>query len=246
LKKKMLVLFLVALIAAVAYLYTRPTLPVLSIDKVYNVTNVGDTVLVNMTLNNVPSCGGWETTLVWDPSVANLTTGGINFTQPAFGGPSVGLFEGPFLKNVASTLFIVNSADNKKGEAVVGAVFVSAGQAASGTGVVLAMNFTILRVGTTTIEMRPPFAGANQSVVVDAKNHLVDHAEAYGLVTEKGPPPVWTSADFQNTTIATEVVVLGAASSVAYWRTHPRPPRSERRKAELQPILEREDQAESN
>lgn len=246
-KKKILVLLLaVVLIAAMAYLYTRPTLPVLSIDKVYNATNVGDTVLVNATLSNVPGCGGWMIALVWDPYIAKLTTGGPNFAQPAFGGPTVGLFEGPFLRDAGATHFIVNSADNEKGMAILGVVFATVGQTASGTGVVLAMNFTIVHAGTTAIKMLPPFASVNHSLVVDAKNKGLDHAEANGLITEKGPPPIWASVDFQNTLIAGELVVLLAASGSIYWRTHPRPPKSLKRKAELQPVIEPEDQGESS
>lgn len=120
--------------------------------------------------------------------------------------------------------------------------FPGGSHSASGTGVILTINFTVVKVGTTTIETRPPSTLWNQSLIADSSNHLVDHAEAYGLITSEGPPPVWTSADFQTTTITGEVVVLGVASAVIYQRRHPRPPKHERRKAELQPVVVPEDQ----
>jgi hypothetical protein len=239
LKKKILVLVVVAIIAVSAYLYSRPALPRISIDKVYNVTKVGDTVLLNVTLNNVVNCGGWMTTIAWDPYIAKLTKGG---TQPANGAPAVDIIEGPFLQTAAPTYLMLNYANNTKGEIVVGVAFQVPGTGTSGTGVVLTMNFTILHVGTTTVEFRPPFSTVNQSMVLDKRFNDTAHTEVNGLITDQGPPPTWTNADFQETAIASEVVVLAALSSVVYMRTHRRPPKSARRKAELQPIIDAEDQ----
>ncbi len=118
------------------------------------------------------------------------------------------------------------------------------GTGVSGTGVVLVMNFTIVHPGTTTIEFRPPFPNTNQSIVVDPSQQpqKIGHIEVNGLITDQGPPANWTGAGFQETTIATEVIVLAAATYVVYLRTHPRPPKSARRKAELQPLIDPEDQ----
>jgi hypothetical protein len=243
LKTKALFLVLAVIIAVFAYLYTRPQQPVLSIDKVYDVTEVGKTVMVNVTLGNVPACGGWLIDLVWDPYIATLTTGGPNSTTPASGGEAVVLIDGPFLRKAGSTRFMINSANNTKGEAVLGSLLSNEGQSVSGTGVILMINFTIVRVGTTTIEMKPPSPTVlNQSWIIDASNHPVDHIEVNGLITEKGPPPVWAVADFQSTLIVGEVVVLLAASAIVYQRTHPRPPKSVKRKVELQPVVDPEDQ----
>ena len=244
-KKKMLVLLLVLLIVGLAYyyFYARPMLPALSIDSVYNVTKAGDTILVNVTLSDVSNCGGWETGIAWDPYIANITVGGPNSTLTGSGGPPVDIIEGPFLQSQAPTFLMLNSVDNEKGEAIVGVVFQTPGGAISGTGVVLIMNFTIVHPGTTTIEFRPPFPNKNQSMVVGPSEQTeIGHIEVNGLITDQGPTANWTSAGFQETTIATEVIVLAAATSVVYLRTHPRPPKSARRKAELQPSIEPEDQ----
>jgi hypothetical protein len=177
----LLIFVAVVLLASQPMFRAWADLPVLSVDKV--AAEVGGTVLLNVTLSNVPSCGGWELALVWDPHVVRLTTGGPDSVEPAAGGPPVVLIEGSFLSDVAPTYFIVNSANNQIGRAVVGDVFVSEGSSASGTGIILMMNFTAIRAGTTTIEMRPPFPAVNESAVVDASNRYVNHVEINGLIT---------------------------------------------------------------
>ncbi len=241
-KRKLLFLFLVAIIAVLAFLYTRPTLPTLAVDKVYGVTERGKTILVNVTLNNVPACNGWLVDLTWDPEILRVSSG----PAPYPGGPSVAMTEGSFLKNIGYTHFSINSIDNDRGETVVGAQFFSVGTSASGSGVLLSINFTVLQVGTTTIEINPPSPTLNQSIVTDAQGTIMDHAEVYGLVTNEGPPPIWTDAEFQSTALLGEVAVLGVMTVIGYLKTHPRPPKSARRKAELQPIVDSKDQVESD
>jgi hypothetical protein len=238
LKKKMLFLVVVILIAIMGYLYTRPIQPSLSIDKVYGIANVGDTILVNATLSNVPTCKIWKMTLVWDPTILRLAPGGPNSTRPAEGA-RVDVTEGPFMKEKGSTLFVINTADNERGFVDLGALFSGTG-GVSGTGVIAIFNFTILGVGTTTVETR------NSSLIIDPANHLIAHDEAYGLVTKDGPPPTWESIDFQNNLIIGEIVLLAAASSIIYWRIHPRTSKIERKKAELRPVLAPEDQRETD
>lgn len=241
-KRKALALLLVAVIVVLVYLYTLPAPTVLSIDGVYDVTEVGQTVLLNASLSNVPACGEWVLALVWDPYIAQITIGVPNGTQPAGGGTPVGIFEGPFMVDVAPTHFIINYLDNTNGKAVLGAVFQTPNTETRGTGVIFTMNFTIVHVGTTAVEVQPPFTTENQSLVVTGQNIRVGHSEVNGLITDQGPPANWTSGGFQETTIAAEVIVLAAATSVVYLRTHRRPPKSARRKAELQPSIDPEDQ----
>lgn len=242
-KRKILALVLVVIIAALAYFYTLPTHASISIGSVYNVTKAGETILVNVTLNNAPSCGGWMTGIAWDPYIASITLGGPNSTATG-NGVFADVIEGPFLQNVAPTYLLLNSVDNENGTAVVGDVFQTPGTTSvSGTGVVLSLNFTIIHPGTTTIEFRPPFASKNMSMVVDPSQKIeISHVEVNGLITDQGPPPNWTSAGFQETAIAIEIIVLVVATSIVYMSTHRRPPKSARRKAELQPVIEPEDQ----
>ena len=241
-KRKALILLIVVVIVVLTYLYVLPPPTVLSIDSAYNANEVGQTVLLNATLNNVPGCGGWALVLVWDPNIAQITTGVPNGTVPAAGGPPVGIFEGPFLKDVATTHFIINYVDNENGTAFVGALFTSPGPEAIGTGVIFTINFTIIHVGTTSVEVKPPFTTNNQSIVQNPQGNNIAHSDVDGLITNQGPPPTWTNAAFQETAIGSEILVLAVASSVVYMRTHKRPPKSAKRKAELQPVLDPEDQ----
>lgn len=241
-KGKLLFMLFVIIIAVITYFYVSPTAPVLAIDKIYNVTEAGRTVLVNVTLINVNALGSWMMDLVWDPTMIRLTTGGPNSIQPAAGGPPVELIEGPFMKNAGETRFICNFVDHETGETVVLVVFSNLASSASGSGVILIMNFTVVQAGTTTIEMRPVKPASNQSIVASTSNKLIDHVEVSGLITKEGPPPLWESIDFQNTIIAGEVAVLGTASVVVYLRVHPRPAR---KRTMLQPTIDPEDQGES-
>jgi len=242
LKRKLLFLFLVVIIAVLAFLYTRPPLPVLAVERVYDVTERGKTILVNVTLNNVVACNGWLVNLTWDPEILRVSSG----PPPYPGAPSVAITEGPFLKNVGPTNFGINSFDDVKGEIIVGEQFPNTGTSAGGSGVLLSINFTVLQVGTTTIEINSPSPTLHQSIVAGAQNNIMDHAEVYGLVTNEGPPPIWTDAGFQSTVMLGEVAVLGAMTVIGYLKTHPRPPKSAKRKAELQPIVDSQDQVESD
>ena len=241
-KRKALALLLVVVVAVLVYLYALPPRTVVSIDSAYNVTEVGQTVLLNATLKNVPACGEWSLILAWDPHIAQITTGVPNGTQPSAGGPTAAVFEGPFLKDVAPTYFVMGYLDNENGSAVIGAAFKSSGPEASGSGVIFTVNFTIVHVGTTTVEIQPPSTTENQSEVIGSQMARVAHSDVNGLITNQGPPATWTNAAFQETVIAGEIFVLAVASSVIYFGTHRRPPKSARRKAELQPVIYPEDQ----
>jgi len=167
-------------------------LPTLEIDRVYNMTEAGQTVIVNVTLRNVPStigCVGWNLKLTWDSSVARLTTDGPDSVAPASGGPSVVLIEGPFLRYAGATLFVATSVDNDQGEAVLACVLLDQRMNASGTGVVLMMNFTIVKPGTTALELGSPSPYFNQSVVADASNRVMDHVDIEGWITEREEGP---------------------------------------------------------
>ncbi len=240
-KRKLLFLVLAVLLILAAYLYLRPTQAVLSVDKIYNVSEAGSTVLVNFTLTKVSTCSGWQIKLTWDPYYLNVTSG----QPPYVGGPPVEVREGPFFKTVnASTIMVFNEMNFSKGVMIV-ADFFAPGSAkfVNGTGVILAINFTVVRVGTSTIELNPPSAGVTQSVVADQGNTIMDHNEVNGLITNEGPPPpAWASTGFQTMLIYGEVGVLGVASVIIYVYANPRPPKAEKKRAEFEPVIDTEDQ----
>ena len=232
-KGKGLFLILIVAMVILAYVYTRPPEPELSIDKVYNVMQVGQTVLINITLTNIPSCSGWLINLIWDPYYVTLTS-----NASSTGAVPYNVIEGPFMKDVGPTRnLIFDVLDNANGHMIVGDQFAAAGYSASGTGVIMEMNFTVVHVGTTTVD-----TVGNSSVIADASNHAVDHVEIMGLITNNPAPPFWDGMEFQSTLIAGDVLILLAATGIVYLRANPRPPKSQRRKAELQPIFEPKDE----
>lgn len=229
-RRKLLFLVLVAILAVAAYLYLQPPEPVLSADRVYNVTQTGETIPLNVTLSNVPSCSSWNMKVTWDPIYLRFA----------------GVEEGPFLQSTnKSTFFVLKTLDYANGEMKVAAALTGEGDFVQGTGVICTINFTTVRVGTSTIEFASP-ANGTQAAIGDATgNHEVNHIEISGLISDQATPPVWASTGFQNTLIIGEVVVLCLASGIVYLRAHPRPPKLARRHEELQPKIDTEDQAES-
>jgi len=233
LKRKMLFLVLIALLAVVLYLYLRPPTPILSADQVYNVTEVGQTVPINFTMTNMPGVNGWNMRVTWDP----------NYLQPA------AVEEGPFFQTAASKSFFgITSEDKEIGEMIVADVFLTRGDNVQGTGVILIVNFTTVQVGTSTIELHAPGENGTDVVIGDAQNlNLVGHIEVDGLISNEGSPPVWASTDFQSTIILGEIAVLTAVSGILYLRTHPRQLRvTKSKRVDLQPVLDPEDQRQSN
>ena len=142
-----------------------------------------------------------------------------------------------------SSFFAVTSLDYAHGEMIVADVFLAKETYVQGTGVILTVNFTTVRVGASTIEFGSPSENGTQASLGDAQNvHTLDHVEVAGLVSNEASPPIWTSADFQNNLIVGEIALLSLASGIIYLRTHPRPARVARRREELRPIVEPEDQ----
>jgi hypothetical protein len=219
--------FIVALTIAVAVtisvlcftiLFSKQPLPTMSIDRVYDVTAEGQMVLVNVTLKDVPStlgCRGWMLNLTWNPDIAKLTTAEVS-QGPIPENQYVALTEGPFLRSAGTTYFILNYADNDRGEAVVSSMLSDSGTNASRTGVILMMNFTVVHVGTTTIEFNPPTQSSVQSVVIDAQGHLLDHIETNGLITKEAKAT--NNLTYMGIILSIEIIVFTIVTVLLIYR----------------------------
>jgi hypothetical protein len=240
LKRKLLFLVLITIAIIALYVYVRPVKPLLSVGNVYDATEVGSTVLVNVTLSKVASCSTWGLNITWDPYYLKLTRG-----TPAFaGGPPLEVREGEFFTARNSTTFLYFGSINlAKGEVVVIDIFTTPGVYVTGSGVIFTLNFTILRAGTSAVELNPPTENLTQSAIGDKDNRDVEHDEINGTVTRDGPPPMWASTDFQTMLIYGELGGLGLASLLIYVYVNPRQPKSAKRRADFQPTIEPEDQA---
>lgn len=215
-KKILLILILLIIIAAILYNFWPQPPPVFAISDVYNVTS-GQTIGVNITISDISDFSGWAVDLAWDPYILRITTGDRDGLQPIGSRTFYNIYEGPFLKNVRPTSFLINQINNEQGELkFLSARTVDLGEPASGSGVLATINFTCINTGTTTIEI----TGSNPEgkiLIMDSQgNAILLHEERNGLVTEADivPPPVWTEFSFQATIIIIEVVVLAVASLV--------------------------------
>lgn len=238
-KRKLLFLVLITIAIIAIYIYVQPVKPLLSVSNVYNTSEVGSTIQVNVTLSNIPSCSTWGINLTWDPYFLQLTRG----TPPFENGPPFEVREGEFITARNSTTFLYfNEINLVKGEIVVIDLFTTQGVYVSGSGVIFTLNFTILRVGTSAVELNPPTVNLTESAVGDMNNMNVAHEEANGTVTNNGPPPVWATADFQTKLIYGELGTLGLASLLVYVYVNPRQPKILKRRADFQPTIDPQDQ----
>jgi hypothetical protein len=239
LKRKLLFLLLITIAIIAIYFYVRPIKPLLSVGNVYNANEVGSIVQVNVTLSNIPSCSTWGINITWDPYYVQLTNG----TPPFEGGPPFEVREGEFFTaRNSSTFLYFNEINLVKGQMIVIDLFTTPGVYVSGSGVIFTLNFTIVRVGTSAVELNPPTANLTQSAVGDMYNKDVDHDELNGTITNNGPPPIWTTTDFQNKLIYGELGTLGLASLFVYVYANPRQSKALKRRADFQPTIDPQDQ----
>ena len=238
-KRKLVFLVAIAIAILGIYLYVRPVKPLLSVSNVYDAKQVGSTVQVNVTLTNIPSCSTWGINLTWDPYYLQLKNG----TPPFAGGPPFEVREGEFFTARNSTTFLYFTEINLvKGQILVIDLFTTPGIYVTGSGVIFTLNFTILRVGTSAVELNPPTENLTESAVGDMNNYNVAHDEANGTVTDNGPPPIWTTADFQTRLIFGELGALALASLLVYVYVNPRQPKTMKRRADFQPTIDPQDQ----
>jgi hypothetical protein len=241
--KKLLALVIIVIIAVAIYVYVFPAQATLAIDRVYNVKKPGTTILVNITISNAHSVVGWMIDLAWDPYILAVSMGDPNGTRDKKGN-LYNIYEGSFTKNVKpADVFAVSEVDNKAGRIKgLAAMYFTKDVLLEGSGILATINFTVLHVGTTTIEIVGPGTSEEKPneaiiaiVVEEGKGGMLSHVEIYGLVTDKDAPPIWESFDFQIKAIIIEVVALGGASGVLIWKNMPK---KSKRKEGKEPIYE--------
>jgi len=229
-------LLIIAMIAAGAYLLYTPEKTTVAISRVYNVTGPGQIIEVNITVNNVDNLYAWTFDIKWDPYILRVATGdsenGFFYRKE---NKYYNIYEGPFLKNVSQTRgLVINFIHNDKGEIIaIGTQFITQASA-GGSGVLATIQFEVINVGTTTIEIDP-----EMSVLMNSQQKHIDFEIANGLITDKPytPPPMWESKTFQVGTILTEIIVLTVASVIVMKITSPPPERGEEEK-EIEKALE--------
>lgn len=174
----------------------------LAVSKIYNVNQTG-TLLVNITVSEVSQMYGWVISLQWDPTIIQVSTGDKNglLKNRVY----YNVYEGDFMKNVSATIFSVNKVNNESGNITnLSCFFKVTGTTVSGSGLLATINFTLLKVGTTAINI-------TYSSLIDRNGGGIDHTAISGLITnqpEPPPPPIWTQFWFQATVVTVIVVVV--------------------------------------
>lgn len=218
LKGKVMLLLIILVIAAGAtyYLTVPQTTTALSISKLYNIYQE-QTIKVNVSLLDVTDAIDFVVSLKWDPYILKVKTGDnisgwrdpLSTQTPIY----YNIYEGPFFRSFSSTLFVINSVSNTKGEIkrIYEQLAVTNETGATGSGLVAIIEFECLNNGTTTIEI-------TQSAVtrlLDVGTPLsTQHLAVNGSVTETGPPPIWTEQALQIQVLAVELTAMAATPVV--------------------------------
>lgn len=177
--------------------------PTLAISNVYNVTEAGTTFTANITVSDVTEMGGWFVSLKWNPDAISLNKGdraGLYKRRVYYN-----IYEGGFMRNVSSANLLVNKITEANGTITgLACLFVVAGTSVSGSGLLALINFTLVNVGTTTINI-------TNSIIMDRGGAGIDHTTVNGLVTNLPPPlppPIWMQPWFSITVITVAVLVV--------------------------------------
>jgi len=243
-KETLLIMLLLITTANLANVPEKPPIvhaasPTVTITGIYNVTEPGKTFLVNITVSDVSNLFMWVINMSWDPSITQISTG-----DPAGllrKGIRYNIYEGRFMKNIRSTVFVANIINNTAGTITsLSAGYLNPGTTPSGSGILATINFTLVKVGTTAINITGPSATyPGHSMLIDHTGKEMPHEDIDGVVTEHGPPPpppIWTQLWFQVT-----VPVVVVAIAVGYVGIKVVKPARDRAKAkEAEEILEDE------
>ena len=226
-------LALIIALSLVRFPEVRAATPAVVVSSVYNLTEPGTVLLINITVNDVSELMMWLIDLVWDPSMMQLNTGSP--TGLLKKGVRYDIFEGSFLKSIRSTVFTLNSINLTGGKiGSLAAGYLTPGTAPSGSGTLVTMNFTVISVGTTMINMTgPSTAQPGRSMLIGQDAKEIPHDDVQGVITKDGPPPpppFWTQLWFQAGAII--VIVAVVAGYVVIKRVIPARARAKAREAE--------------
>ena len=222
LRTRLLVLVLAAIIVPVVAYWVLPSSgPTVSIATLYNTTLQPDqTVEINITVTDVTDLSSVRVNLAWDPNVLKVTTGGTVGWRDASTGIRYGIREGPFFKQFTnSTQFLANKVNNVAGN--ITALYNSItepGMGASGSGVVMIVNFTCVQSGPVSIRITGPRDG--HSSLQSVLGQQISHEDSDGSITIDGPPGVWTERWFQiavGVIIAEIIVVVLTILVIVRW-----------------------------
>jgi len=185
----------------------------LKVSSIYNFTEVGKTVNVNITAMDVTSLLRWIVNLKWNSSIIKISTGDTKGIRKVVGVQYVyfNIYEGPFIEDARldqDAIFLANVINNTGGRiSGLSGGYTSFGSTPSGSGTVATINFTYLQAGEATIEV-------TYSFLMDGEGNEIEHAVVNGTITDKPPPvpPIWSELWFQGTIVGIGVVAVVATA----------------------------------
>jgi len=183
--------------------------PTVTVESTYNLTEVGKTFLVNITVSDVSNLFLWVLNMSWDPNVITITTGDTHGLKKS--GIYYNIYEGPFMKSLNPTRGLLVSKINLTTGTIskLSCAFSSAGSYATGTGVIAIINFTMVSKGTTPIDINGPSTiYLRHPVLQDPSSNEMPIEVVDGVATVGGPPPIWTQFSFQVTILGVIVIIL--------------------------------------
>jgi hypothetical protein len=234
LKEKLVLLFIIAIIAPTAEYLLLPSYtsigPTMAVTKIYSTSlQKGMNIRVDVTVSDLSDVIAYSTSLAFDPSVLKVKTGDPHGKATPGNGPGIffDIYEGPFLRSASnSTEFIVDDVNNQKGTITIISDFISVSSTgASGSGIVASINFTCVNSTTNTaINITGPVQGHSLvSISPSMGGGTETHKDIDGFITGDGQPGVWTELWFQATLIVfiveVMVVALGILVTVRWWHS---------------------------
>jgi len=211
---KKLLLFIVIIITAIVVSILpgepwRPSLPKVSVTSLYNATEPGTTFMVNITVSNVTNLYLWVINMSWDPTVIKITTGDPAGLKKS--GVYYNIYEGSFLKSLRSTRgLLVSKINNTAGTMKsLSCAFPTPGDGPSGSGVIASINFTLLKKGTSKIDINGPSAkNPGQCVLQNSGGTEMAVDIVDGVVSDGGPPFFSLQIGFGFIATVTGIIVL--------------------------------------
>lgn len=223
-KKFLLFILIVITVIIVSILPSepwRPNLPKVSLTSLYNATEPGTTFIVNITVSDVTNLYLWVINMSWDPSIIKITTGDSAGLKK--GGVYYNIYEGSFLKSLRSTRgLLVSQINNTAGTIkALSCGFSTSGDGPSGNGVLASINFTLLKKGTSKIDINGPSTKyPGQCVLQDSGGNEMTVEVTDGLVSDGAPPlfSIQFGFGFIATVIGVIVIILEIAGLVILFR----------------------------
>jgi len=115
--------------------------------------NIDQTFKINITVNNVNDLWSWKVKFSWNPNYLSLVRTGTGPTD-------FDITEGPFLKDVSSTLFLPTPPNETGGYIPELSCSMLAASGATGTGTLATLNFKGKSLGTSSLNL-------SQTVLLD-------------------------------------------------------------------------------